>query len=436
MRRSRMWSHWSGGVIATIVAVAFCAGIGMTVADAARSRPSSQVKSPTAVPRVDPVPAGRVASAALAAAVTFAPKPGAVDVPLDAAVVVNAAAGQLTAVRVVTAANVPLSGTLDPSWRRWRSHGPLAPGTTYTVTAVVSGSSGVTARSTATFRTLTPVGKVEATVFPDEGLVVGVAQPIVIRFDHFVGSAVARAAALKHFTVIESRPVLGGWHWFSTNELHFRPKALWPVGEKVTVVADLRGWNAGNGIWGDGRLRAHFTVGHAHVSIANLVTDQMTVSDNGKLVATYAFSGGRPTYPTMNGFHVVLDREGVIRMVSSSNGIPVNSPDGYDELVYADVHISDSGEYVHAAPWSVASQGHTNVSHGCINLSPTDAFAFFAFSRVGDVVAVVGGPRPPELGDHGVMDWDTNWKEWTPVAMPRTEARSKPPTSTIRRVAS
>ena len=45
-------------------------------------------------------------------------------------------------------------------------------------------------------------------------------------------------------------------------------------------------------------------------------------------------------------------------MNSATNGVPVNSPDGYDELVYSDVHISDSGEYVHAAPWSVGSQGH------------------------------------------------------------------------------
>ena len=59
-------------------------------------------------------------------------------------------------------------------------------------------------------------------------------------------------------------------------------------------------------------------------------------------------------------------------MVSSTVGIPVNSPNGYDEFVYDDVHISDSGEYVHAAPWSVHSQGVTNVSHGCINMSPSD----------------------------------------------------------------
>jgi len=109
-----------------------------------------------------------------------------------------------------------------------------------------------------------------------------------------------------------------------------------------------------------------------------------------------------------------------VHMVSSTNGVPVNSPDGYDELVYDDVHISDSGEYVHAAPWSVSSQGHSNVSHGCINLSPDNAAAFMGFSRVGDVVQVIGGPRPPALGDHGVMDWDTPWSQWIPAAQSGT----------------
>ena len=119
----------------------------------------------------------------------------------------------------------------------------------------------------------------------------------------------------------------------------------------------------------------------------------------------------------MGGVHIVLDRETVVRMISSSNGIPVNSPDGYDELVYFDVHISDTGEYVHAAPWSVGSQGRANVSHGCINLSPANAQAYFGFSRVGDVVLVTGSPRPPVHGDHGVMDWDTPWSQFTPASV-------------------
>jgi len=31
---------------------------------------------------------------------------------------------------------------------------------------------------------------------------------------------------------------------------------FWPVGEKVTVTADLNGWNAGNDMWGAGTTRA------------------------------------------------------------------------------------------------------------------------------------------------------------------------------------
>jgi lipoprotein-anchoring transpeptidase ErfK/SrfK len=119
----------------------------------------------------------------------------------------------------------------------------------------------------------------------------------------------------------------------------------------------------------------------------------------------------------MDGTHIVLDRESQVQMISSSVGIPVNSPGGYDETVFWDVHISDSGEYVHAAPWSVGAQGNTNVSHGCINVSPANAEQFFTFSRVGDVVNVVGGPRPPVAGDHGVMDWSTPWASFTPVAV-------------------
>jgi lipoprotein-anchoring transpeptidase ErfK/SrfK len=213
---------------------------------------------------------------------------------------------------------------------------------------------------------------------------------------------------------------LGGWHWFSDHELHFRPKDYWPANEKITVAWDLRGWNAGAPGWGDGGGVVHFSVGDARVSYADLGKHLMTVSVNGRVVATYPISAGKPSDPTMNGVHLVLDRSSVVRMNSATNGVPVNSADGYDELVYWDVHISDSGEYVHAAPWSVSSQGVSNVSHGCINLSVANAQAYFGFSRIGDVLLVGGGPRPPDAGDHGVMDWDTAWSEFTPAnALPR-----------------
>jgi lipoprotein-anchoring transpeptidase ErfK/SrfK len=266
-----------------------------------------------------------------------------------------------------------------------------------------------------TFRTLTPATAITTTVFPWEGLTVGIGQPIVFNLSRPIASAAARATLLRHVLIGKSKQIQGGWHWFSDHELHFRPRTFWPPGAHVTVAWNLTGWNPTAGEWGTSEGTTSFSVGDAHVSYADLSTHQMLVTDNGRTIATFPISGGRPTDPTMGGMHLVLDRSKVVHMVSSTNGIPVNSPDGYDEFVYDDVHISDSGEYVHAAPWSVSSQGRTNVSHGCINLSPADAAAFYAFSQYGDIVVVAGSPRPPEAGDHGVMDWTTSWSAFAPA---------------------
>ena len=410
-------------MIVISMAIVLCAGIGVAATNVARAAATRDRDRALALAHQRAVAAELLAKritserAALARSITFSPAFGSNAVALDATVVVAERLGRLDSVAVTAPDGTAVPGALTATAHEWHSQGLLLPSTSYRVTAATVGRSGLRAEASSSFRTVTPTGRVAATVFPTDGMTVGIAQPIVVRFDHFIDSDAARTRVLSHLTVSESRPVPGGWHWFNARELHFRPQQYWPAGEQVAITSDLEGWDAGGGLWGQGQSHARFTIGHAHVSVANLATDQMTVSEDGHTVATYPFSGGRPTDPTMNGTHIVLDRESVVRMISSTNGIPVDSPDGYDELVYSDVHISDTGEYVHAAPWSVKSQGRTNVSHGCINLSPADALAFFGFSRVGDVVQVVGGPRPPARGDHGVMDWGTPWQEWTPAVV-------------------
>jgi lipoprotein-anchoring transpeptidase ErfK/SrfK len=361
--------------------------------------------------------AQRAAQVQLAAAVSVSPPSGTAGVALDAPVTVSTSVGALTAVQVTDAAGKPVTGVLAASKALWRSNTPLLATSTYRVVASVIDSNGLTAQRATTFSTLTPTAMVTGTVFPFDGMTVGVGQPIVVTFDHFVDTPAAQAAVLSHISVSMSKPVPGWWHWFSADELHFRPTAYWPAGEHVAVKADLDGWNATNGRWGTGQLNDSFSIGDAHVSVANLSTEEMTVTLNGATIATYPISGGRQQFPTMDGTHVVLDRASVVHMVSSTVGIPVHSPDGYDELVYNDVHISDSGEYVHAAPWSVGAQGRLNVSHGCINMSDANSLAFFNFSRVGDVIQVVGGSRPPAAGDHGVMDWSSTGIQWSPAVV-------------------
>jgi lipoprotein-anchoring transpeptidase ErfK/SrfK len=353
----------------------------------------------------------------IAAGLTLVPKTGTSGVEPDAVVSVKASVGTLQSVVALDQAGQPLAGGITHGGTVWQSKGTLQPGTVYDVKAEVAGPNGITVSKSSTFKVLVPTFEVTATVWPTTDMSVGVGQPIVVRFDQPIYTLSSQRAVLSHFTIAESKPVPGGWYWFSPYELHFRPETFWPTGEVISVSGNLNGWNAGSGEWGTGLVSETFGIGDARISYANLQTDQMTVTLDGKTVGVYPISGGRPQYPTMNGIHIVLDRESVVHMVSSTVGIPVNSPNGYDEYVYNDVHISDSGEYVHAAPWSVADQGVTNVSHGCINLSSANSLTFFNFSRVGDIVEVTGSPRPPLAGDHGVMDWTTPWSQWTPAAV-------------------
>ncbi len=420
-RRTRWWTRW-WAIAAAVVLIGGGAAVVAVVATGS-SGPVHHAPSPAEVAATkaraaaDAALALQAAETQLASALTVSPPSGTAGVAPDAVVAVSTSSGLLTSVRVTDTAGTALAGSLAASHLTWRSSGPLQPATSYRVVARVERADGVTAERATTFRTLAPTALVTASVWPSAGLRVGVGQPIVFTFNHYVDTAAARKAVLSHISVSMSRPVPGGWYWFSDHELHFRPASFWPTGERVTVKADLDGWNATNGRWGSGQLSDSFTIGASRISVANLQTDKMTVTENGVHVATYPISGGRQQYPTMAGVHIVLDRASVVRMDSATVGIPVNSPNGYDELVYDDVHISDSGEYVHAAPWSVGSQGVTNVSHGCVNVSPANALSFYNFSRVGDVVEVVGSPRPAVQGDHGVMDWSTPWSQWTPASV-------------------
>lgn len=399
--------------VAGAVAVGGVVAISLT-ASGSGSAPQRSVAGPIA--HLGPADANAASSAAikdLISAVTVNPPSGASQVPPDTPVTVHTTKGKLTSVGLTTGSNPPLPGLLSPDGQSWQVTQGLVGSTPYQLMADVTGSSGVKATVTETFQTMAVPTTMHATVTPADGSTVGVGSPIIVMFNRSVPTA-NRSSVLSHIGMAESQPVAGGWHWFSDRELHFRPQAFWPAGEQITVTTNLDGWDAGNNNWGSGQSATHIKVGDSHVAVADLSAEKMTVTDNGQTVATYAISAGSSRYPTQDGIHIAMDKEPVVHMVSSTVGIPSTGPGGYDEYVYNDVHISDSGEYVHDAPWSVGSQGVSNVSHGCINLGPNDSKAFYNFSQDGDVIEVVGGTRAPVPSDHGVMDWTLDWSKWTP----------------------
>ena len=266
-----MLSHLSRGAMVTVFAGTCCLGFAAVVGvpTRCRARAHRSSKRRRGVER-------RGAARDLASQVHITPASGTANLSPDVPVVVDTKSGNLVSVRVSATGSAPVAGRYTNARTTWQSGGSLAYNTAYVVTATVEGSHQSRVKLTSTFRTFAPVTTVTASVFPTDGLSVGVGQPIVFRFDHDITSPAAQSALLSHLDVSESQPVAGGWHWFSPTELHFRPQDYWPANEKVAVAWDLRGWNAGDPVWGDGVGVVHFSVGDAR----DLVREPGDASDD------------------------------------------------------------------------------------------------------------------------------------------------------------
>jgi lipoprotein-anchoring transpeptidase ErfK/SrfK len=339
---------------------------------------------------------------------TITPADKATNVPLTSSVAIQAIDGTIARVEVKDPSGAMINGSLDATAHSWRSADQLVPSTSYLVTAEAVDAAGHLKSLSSAFTTTAPAKVLGARIAPLEGEVVGVGMPIVV---YFTAAVTDKAAVERKLSVDMSEQVLGSWHWYGSKEVHFRPSTYWPPGEVVTLHADLKGVNAGNGVWGLENRTLNFSVGDSHVTTVDAKSHTMAVAVNGKTVRTALVSTGRDKYPTTSGVHVVLEKTPTITMDSATVGIPKGNPDYYYETVLWDVRISWSGEFVHSAPWSVGSQGHTNVSHGCVNASPADAQWFYHLSRRGDIVVVTNTGRPLISGN-GWTDWNMDWAHW------------------------
>jgi lipoprotein-anchoring transpeptidase ErfK/SrfK len=281
------------------------------------------------------------------------------------------------------------------------------------VVANAVNSSGRNTRKTATVNTLNPAGTAYANVIPAPNTVqatgIGVGQPMVFQFTKPVAN---KAAVVQHLHVTTNPPQPGSWYWVDDKDVHYRGPVYWKPGTTITITADVFGLDLGNGIYGAENYSATYHVHDAWVAEANGQTEQLSIFDNGKLVNTMPMSLGAPGFPTHMGPHVISDKQPTIDMNSCSYGICPPDPRAYNEVVNLDERISNDGEFVHSAPWSVGQQGNSNVSHGCVNLAPQNAQWFFDHFGIGDVVDVTnsGGPPLPVWDTYG--DWEVPWSQW------------------------
>ena len=330
------------------------------------------------------------------------------SVPIDAPVTVSTECGDLSDVRITSAAG-PVEGRVEGG--TWTSTSLLEPGTDYRISASATRSDGETVERTRSFHTvdLTLDQQTYPSIAPLDGETVGVGMPVVVTFDVPVTD---RALFEKHMNVTSTPAQKGSWYWLSDNEAHFRPVRYWRAGTDVSVDLDLNSLPAGNGIYGQEDRQLSFHVGDAHVYKVNAQTHRMQVFSNGELLRTLPITTGKPGFTTRSGVKVIMEKFETRRMNSETVGINRNSPEAYDiDDVRWAMRVTYSGEFIHAAPWSVGSQGYANVSHGCTGLSTADAGWLYAMTRRGDVVEYTGTDRQMTL-ENGYGDWNLAPAAW------------------------
>ncbi len=329
--------------------------------------------------------------------------------PVNQPIVVVAEDGTLADVAVQGPKGL-LKGSYNPERNTWTSKAAtLDFNSRYTIEATATNGSGTPTTVERTIKTVNPqtlVGISSVSVADD--VTVGVGMPIRVTFDAPVKK---KKIVEEQLQVKTSTPVVGAWSWESDQVVVFRPKQYWPENTEIEVVMPLKGVKTGPGAYGAANDDITYQTGDSMVSVYDASKHTLVVKKNGKVVKKFPATSGKPGFETRQGVKVISEKLDFVVMDAASGGTSEDDPEYYRLDVNWAMRITNSGEFVHAAPWSVGSQGYSNVSHGCVGLSTDNAYWLFQNSRVGDVIDVRNTGRPQDLGN-GITEWNVAWKSW------------------------
>ena len=179
----------------------------------------------------------------------------------------------------------------------------------------------------------------------------------------------------------------------------------------VEVAANLQGIESSDGVYGRGGLASAFRIGPSMVTKVNAETYEAQVFRDGAVIRTIPVTTGKLGFETRSGTKVILSKERTRIMDAATGGTDRSDPEYYRLMVEYAMRVTYSGEFVHAAPWSVGSQGRANVSHGCIGMSTSNGQWLYDQTLVGDVVEVSGTGSVQNLGN-GITVWNETWPSW------------------------
>ena len=317
-------------------------------------------------------------------------------------IVVRATGGKISSV-LVAGGSDHVAGTLNAAGTVWHSRWPLGVAQHYTVTATAVGSSAKPVTKRSSFSTLTPTHTIETRLIEGYHQTYGVGMPIIL---YFSGPVTHKAAVERALEIKSSKRVLGAWYWdipcnMAPACLYFRPRHFWPAHTRVSFTGHLDGVEVSPGVFGHHTLTQSFTIGSKLTVSVSTAHHDMHVYRDGKLFAHWPISSGRPGDDTPNGSYLTIEK---------ANPVEMKGP-GYDISVPFSVRFTWSGDYLHDAYWSVGEQGFSNVSHGCVNMSPANAETFYNMAVPGDPVTITGSPRAGTWGNGWTM-WFLPWRQW------------------------
>jgi lipoprotein-anchoring transpeptidase ErfK/SrfK len=342
-------------------------------------------------------------------AVTPADK--ATDVPVSVEIGVKAGGGKVTKVELADAGGRAVEGAMRDDATSWVPAEPLEYTTTYTATVTAQPDKGDEVRRSSTFTTMRrPGNRIGAHVYMADNATYGQAMPVVVEFRDGGVPAQHRAAVERRLFVRSDPPQEGAWHWDSDIQVEYRPREYWQPGTKLDVRLGLGGLPIG-----DRFGQVDITIVATIDSVRRLVevdnaTKRLTATQDGRQVRTAPVSLGKPSAPSVSGTMVIMEKLAATVFDSSTYGTPVDSPDGYRTKVKFAERLTWDGQFIHAAPWSVAAQGRRNVSHGCVNLSPANGQWLYGWLKIGDPVVVKGTGARLKQGN-GWTVWDLSWDE-------------------------
>lgn len=332
-------------------------------------------------------------------------KDGATEVNPAKPVTIKVSKSRLKEVTMTNQDGKVVAAEISDDGKSWTTTEDLGFNREYTIEGVTSEGVKVNTK----FATITPAAEANVALSPIPESVVGVGQTVSFQF----GTAIPNRKAVQDAITITTEPkVEGAFYWISDSVLRWRPEEFWEPGTKVTVDAKLYGVDLGEGIYGGLDNSSNFTIGDSVIAVADDATKTLTISRSGEQVNSMPISMGSAKFPTPNGTYVVGDRNPQMVMDSSTYGLDVNSADGYRTDVQFATQLSWSGIYVHAAPWSLWAQGSQNVSHGCINVSTSNAQWFQDNVKRGDVVIIKNTIGGELSGYDGLGDWNIPWDTW------------------------